>query len=202
MSRTACLTAFLALAAAGTASPLAAQSTRQSTKPATAAVGSDSVDRAMVALLSQADQAEIAQVRQAAPTLKDADVKKYAQMLIDDHTRAYSEVSAIAAKLGYPATTTRYSMPPADPVMPPIAKPVERPGPSPSEPMRIDPNPDREFIEAQITAHQQLLSQLPGSDSAIQNRELREHVGETRRVVQTHLTEARRLRDKIAGAIP
>jgi predicted outer membrane protein len=157
----------------------------------------------VVALLSKADQAEIAQVRQAAPTLKDPDVKKYAQMLIDDHTKAFSAVTAIGAKLGYPSAASRNMMPPADP-MPAAAKPYERPGPSPSDPASAAQvnNPDREFIEGQITGHQQLISQLPANDAAIQNQELRTYVGQVRLAVQTHLSEARRLRDKVAGAMP
>lgn len=202
MSRTPYLTAFLALATVASASSIPAQSVTQGTKPVAAAPASDSVDRVVYAILSKADQNEIARVRQVAPTLRDADVKKYAQMLIDDHTRSFNTLSAIGTKLGYPSSTPMRSPPPADPVIPAVAKPSEPPGPSAPESVPLATNPDREFIEAQITAHQQLLSQLPGNDSAIQNEALRTHVGEVRRVVQTHLTEARRLRDKVAGAMP
>ena len=137
----------------------------------------DSVDRALVMTLSKADHDEIGAANAALPTLKDPEVKAFAQMMANDHTHALNELTTIATRLHYPldpgALTAGTGM-----------------------------TSDAQFIEGQITDHQQLLGELPGSDAQIHDQALRAHLASTRHAVQAHLEKAKSLQSKLSGTMP
>ena len=56
-------------------------------------------------------------------------------------------------------------------------------------------NPDQVYIDAQVTAHQQVLEKLRGSK--IKDKELKKHVSEVKKTVESHLTEAKRIQSKL-----
>jgi predicted outer membrane protein len=56
-------------------------------------------------------------------------------------------------------------------------------------------NPDQVYMDAQVTAHQQVLEKLRGVK--IKDKELKQHVTEVKKTVQAHLTEAKKIQSKL-----
>jgi putative membrane protein len=146
--------------------------------PAPHRVSPDSADRALVTTLSKADHDEIAMSRSALPSLKDPDVKRFAQLMIDDHTSALSGLTMIASRLHYPLA------------------------PDPMGPMGTGVTTDAQFVASQITDHEQLLGVLPTNDQMIKDPGLRTHLADTRRAVQSHLDRAKNLQTKLSTMSP
>jgi putative membrane protein len=154
---------------AQTSTPVAQQMARATT--------SDSADRALIMALTRADGDEVAMARAVLPTLRDAELKRFAQRMIDDHGAHLTATTAIATRLKYsvaPATT-----------------------PAPSSGVT-----DVQFINAQVTGHQQVLGQLPNDPSTIQDAGLKQHVVETKEVVQMHLEDAKRIQARLTTRTP
>jgi putative membrane protein len=136
------------------------------------------LERTLIITLTKADRDEVLMARAALPTLQDADVKRYAQRMIDDHTAHLTAINVIAARLRLlPAPdTTRGGEPAA--------------------------TTDTGYINAMVAGHQQLLGQLPADASGVQDQGLRQNLAETRRTVQAHLDEAIRIKARLAGRAP
>jgi putative membrane protein len=169
------LTAFLTITGVSAAN---AQMTARSMPPTGRAARSDSADRQMVFTLVRADREEVAMGRNALPTLQDAEVKKFAQRMIDDHGADLTAVSTIGTRLGFTL--------PTDPV----------------EPSSTTGTTDAQYITMQVTGHRQLLSQLPAEPTTLQDPGLRRQVTNTRRAVQMHLDDAVRLQARLGGKMP
>lgn len=146
--------------------------------PTTAPAAPVNPDRALIATLTTADRDQVLMARAALPTLQDAELKRYAQKMIDDHTAHLNATSAIATRL----------------VIPPEAETT--PG------GQAAATTDAAYVAAMVTEHQQLLSQLPADGNTIQDSALRQLLTDTRTAVRTHLDEATRIKTRLAGRAP
>lgn len=90
-------TAFQALLGAILAAPLGASGQAQ---PSTTAL--DKSDQQIVVAMAQANMAEVEAGKIALANGHSADVKAFAQRMVDDHTKALGEVSALAQAKGIP----------------------------------------------------------------------------------------------------
>jgi predicted outer membrane protein len=61
------------------------------------------------------------------------------------------------------------------------------------------PPTDRQFIDAMVVNHQQLLGKLPEDGRGIKDKELRSYVSDVRKSVQRHFTMARDIQTKMGG---
>ncbi len=61
------------------------------------------------------------------------------------------------------------------------------------------PPTDRQFIDAMVVNHQQLLGKLPEGGRGIKDKELRSYVSDVRKSVQRHFTMARDIQTKMGG---
>jgi putative membrane protein len=206
MRTSAILAAALVLAAATSAS-LAAQAGVSTDAKATAV---DTTERGYVELLTKAHTSEIDAGRKALATTQNADVRTFAQRLVDDHTRALEKLGPVAARFGSgPLASARageMSLPSASPT------PRDTTLPSPDAGMAAgatvdsaarstpqSPTSDKQFIDAMVTGHQQLLGKLPEDGRGIKDKELRNIVSDTRKSVQRHFTMAREIQTKMGG---
>ena len=165
------ITALSISGVTATSAQAAYQGSAPAARPA-AAAPSDSVDRAVVAALTKANRDEVAMARSAQASLQDAEVKRFAQRMIDDHSAGLTAITSIATRLNYPL---------------------------PSDPAAAGGmgTTDARYLSAQVLGHQQLLGQLPTNVSTIQDPGLRQHVTDTRKTVEMHLADAKRLQDKV-----
>jgi putative membrane protein len=152
-----------------------AQSADRPLRPLDRSASPDSADRALVLTLSKADRDEVAMSRAALPALRDPDVKKYAQMMVDDHTHNLAEVTSIAHRLGYPLAP--------EGMMAGMGTVTS----------------DAQYLSSEVAGHQSLLAELPMSDTAIKDAALRTQLGTTRQAVQNHLDKAKGLQMKVSG---
>ena len=58
-------------------------------------------DRALLTTLTKADRDEVLMARAALPTLQDAEVKRFAQRMIDDHSAHLNATTTIATRLNF-----------------------------------------------------------------------------------------------------
>jgi putative membrane protein len=137
---------------------------------------SDSMSRAVARTLLKADRDEAAFAKSVLPNLHDPEVRRFAQWMMDQHSAALVKVTAIGQRLRIPTE-------PADSFVTSGYAAVT----------------DSQYIDGQVIAHQQLLGRLPLYDSAITDKELRDHVGEVRKTVQAHLDEAKRILGRLQG---
>lgn len=135
-------------------------------------------DHRLVTTFTKVDRDEVLMARAALPTLQDAEVKRYAQRMIDDHTAHLASTTAIGARLQVPQ-----------------AAEVTPGG-------EAAPTTDADYLTAMVTGHQQLLSQLPADPSTIQDPALRQLLADTRRTVQGHLDDAIRIKARLSGRAP
>lgn len=61
------------------------------------------------------------------------------------------------------------------------------------------PATDKQFIDAMVVNHQQLLGKLPEDGRGIKDKELRSYVSDVRKSVQRHYTMARDIQTKMGG---
>ena len=81
---------------------VAAVSAGAQTMDTPAASALNKADQAIVAGMARASMAEIAAARLALANSQSADVKAFAQQMIDDHTKALNDVTALAQNKGAP----------------------------------------------------------------------------------------------------
>lgn len=146
--------------------------------PATGAtMRASSGDSTLIAALIVADRSEIAYSRSALPVLKDAELKRLAQKIVEEHTTHEAATTHLAARLMIPSPSSSPAMEPA-------------------------PTSDAQYVAALVTHHQQLLASLPADASTIQDPGLRDHVAATRQAVQMHLDQATKIQARLAGRAP
>lgn len=179
----------------------------------------DTTDQALIGLMTKAHNDEIAAGQKALSSTKDDNVRRFAQKIVDDHTKALAKLTPIATRMG--GSDMASMSPSADPQMPPSTRDTTLPKPDEgmgamgdsakmkagSDSMKAEPSgvsidappTDRQFIDAMVVNHQQLLGKLPEEGRGVKDKELREYVASTRKSVQNHFTMARDIQTKMGG---
>lgn len=146
-------------------------------------------DGNIVAKLGWADSVEIEQAKLAQTKARSADVKAFAKMMIDDHTKMMKAGKDVATKAGI--------------------TPIPIPG---------DPDPaaasakmdalkgasgaafDSLYIQTAVEDHTKVLGFINSSMGSAQNADLKAHLDKGKPTVQHHLDEAKALQGKLGGA--
>jgi predicted outer membrane protein len=178
------------------------------------AVAADTTERGYVELLTKAHTTEIEAGRNALATTQNADVRAFAQKLVDDHTKALERLTPVATRLGAstmagmtpaagtPTDSMGTTAPQRDSTLPPASAGMGA-GATPDSGLArstpASPTSDKQFIDAMVVGHQQLLGKLPEDGRGIKDKELRTIVSDTRKSVQKHFTMAREIQTKMGG---
>ena len=133
---------------------------------------------------ASSDMFEIESSQLAANQAENADVKNYARMMIDDHTKTTNELKTIAASVE-PRLTVSPTLPPEmqtklDQLK--NAKGAEF---------------DRMYITQQVPAHENALQLHRGFAQNGQEKQLKDFAQKTSEAVQKHLTEAQQISTKM-----
>lgn len=188
---------------------------RSASNTGTTIVVADSTDPEVVSFLVQANRDEIRAARGILTTTRNADVRAFAQRMVDDHGKALTRVTAIGTRLGYPISDSTANRPdmavPSTDSMPHHGDSTNvhqdhpsgdsnsvssRPFPRTDDSTGVSAGPhgaDHAYVDAQVAAHQQVLDKLQSAAPGIKDAELKKFVGEVQKTVKAHLAEAKRL---------
>jgi putative membrane protein len=160
-----------------------------SAAPSTTAADSLSVpadDAGMMAVEKTIDDAEVDAARLAIEKAQNADVKKYAQDMIDAHSKDKREVEQLEKSANVTAT-----MMPSGGILATLHASHEK---TMNELRTVTGAEfDRQYVKAQVTAHTQALDVLRRMESAAQNAQVKAHLAKVIPVVQGHLDRATQL---------
>lgn len=142
----------------------------------------------MMALIGASNAGEIATSKAAQPKLTDSEVKSFARRMIDEHTTMQGMADKLATKL---------NVTPGTPQMATDKKSMANQMAEQLGTAAKGAGLDRQYIDGQVQAHQQTLTELQGMQNT-QNAELRTLITTAIPKVQAHLTEAQRLQGKLS----
>jgi putative membrane protein len=187
---------LLAVAALASCGKQSDQTTSSSTTPpsdqtTTSATGSTMPnDAEIAAIVLVANDADIANGRQAQSKSKNSDVRAFANQMVTDHASVNDKAKALATKLN----------------LVPQENDASRMAKSEQDSVRsqIDHKSgtdfDRAYVDNEVALHEKVLNDL---DQTLipnaQNPELKQLLTETRPVVAGHLEHARQLQSKLSG---
>jgi putative membrane protein len=165
-----------------------ARGTAQEPAPMPTDTKADLSDASILAIGGTAHQIEIDAGKAAVAKTQNADVKAFAQMMVDDHTAALAQGKALGEKLGItPAEddTTKGMRAKADAKQQQMAK-------------MTGTDFDKAYVADQVLAHQEVLDKLdneliPSAD----NTELKDMLTSLRGKVAQHLEHAKMLQTKM-----
>jgi len=138
-----------------------------------------------VRMAGSSDLFEIQSSQAALQTARNAEVRRFAQTMIDHHTMTTNEVTAAARSAG---------MSPPPPSLAPHHATLLRQLQATSGAAR-----ERLYVQQQVTAHQEALALHTGYSRAGDTPALQAVAARAVPIVQQHLTEAQRLRGTLGG---
>lgn len=157
--------------------------------PAPAPVAETITDGHILEVVKTANTGEIEQAKLAKTKSKDARVKKYADMMVKEHSDASAKTDALAKKAGIePKSSTASSALATD------AKET-----STALSSQTGKEFDKAYIDAQVKAHQTVLETIEGKLlPAAQNADVKTHLESVRGKVTHHLAEAKEIQKQLA----
>jgi putative membrane protein len=139
---------------------------------------------AYVRMAASSDQYEIGSSQMVLGAAQNADVRRFAQMMIDHHTQTTQQLTTAAMAAG---------------LTPPAA-------PDPSKAAMLSALQaaqgtarERLYVRQQLMAHQEALALHQGYASSGDNAQLRAVAGQAVPIIQQHLTEIRRINTAMGG---
>ena len=179
--------------AAGTAAPMTetAPPSAAEPQPAAAPARQPMTDEQIAAITDAANSAEIDQAKLAQKNAKNARVKKFAAMMITDHTQAKQKQKQLLGKL----TVTPSSNP--------MSTKLDTESQQKLEELKALKGAefDTAYIDAQVDAHQRVLDSLDNElIPDAKNAEFKALLGEIRPKVAAHLAEAKEIQQALLEA--
>lgn len=173
----------LAIAAAALGACTTAGMGAASEGGAASSVAPTSAD-AYVRMAASSDQYEIGSSQMVLAGAQNADVRRFAQMMIDHHTQTTRQLTAAATAAG---------------ITPPTS-------PDPSKAAMLSELQaaqggarERLYVRQQLMAHQEALALHQGYAANGDNAQLRAVAGQAVPIIQQHLTEIRRINTAMGG---
>jgi putative membrane protein len=166
--------------------------TLATTPPATATTPTGDVNAAwtdanVVDVLTVANQGEVDYSQIGVDKATDANVKQFAQMMVKDHGAMLESVKSLATRLNVtPAANDK-----ANDLKEENTKDINDLN------AKTGKDFDKEFMDEQIDMHQETLDLLNDLDSRTTNADLKAAIAEAKPKVQTHLDQAKAVKDKI-----
>jgi putative membrane protein len=141
--------------------------------------------QSMLDQLIRAHREEIRLSRSTANATRNADVRRFAQQMTDEHTAALNAAIALSDRLGYlrgdTVTTLSSTMTPPDSGMGGGLSGL------------ADASADQAYVSAMISAHEAVLALLKQRSAKVTDPTVRAMAMETQGAVERHLVEAKRL---------
>lgn len=155
----------------------------------TAAVGGAMSQAEILTAIGTANGSEIAAAKIALKKATNADVKKFAQQMIDDHQKMQGDVDKAVTAQNITAATPVDTMAPAMTAMRDALDSAAR-----------GASFDSAYVDMQVRDHQAALDKLNQAASAEQNAELRNVIQQAIPLVQKHLDRARELQKTLSAS--
>jgi putative membrane protein len=136
-------------------------------------VGKPIDDVAFVKQATESGRKEVAAARDAVPQLKNSELKRIAEMLVNDHSNANARLSKIAEAKGWPVPAPQAAEPPAA-------------GTAIS-------NFDSKWTADMIAGHERSLALYRAQAQSGEDKDLRKYASDTLPTIEHHLAELRSL---------
>lgn len=141
--------------------------------------------QSMLDQLIRAHREEIRLSRSTANATRNADVRRFAQQMTEEHTAALNTAMALSNRLGYmrgdTVTTLSSTMTPTDSGMGGGLSGL------------ADASADQAYVSSMVSAHESLLTLLKQRSAKVIDPTVRAMAMETQAAVERHLVEAKRL---------
>ena len=161
------------------------------TMPAdTAGAGATLTDANIVALLDEANKADSAAGALAVTKATSKEVKDFAKLMMSEHHALREAGQQLAKKL---------NVTPAPPAIDPV-KPLAEGETKALESTPKGPEFDRVYIEQEIAAHKAVLDLAENAHGQAQNEQLKALIEQAKPVIQKHLNQAEKLKEKLGQA--
>jgi putative membrane protein len=147
----------------------------------------DWTDAQILAFASTASSGEIAEAKLAQKKATNPAVKKFAALMIADHTKMLADGNALATKLAITPDTSKGDV--KD-----LAKDGEK-DLKDLEGKKAGKDFDQEYMNKQVDTHQKVLDKLNDASQSVKALELKTAVDESIAKVQGHLTQAKAIKD-------
>ncbi len=144
-------------------------------------------DAQTAAMIQAINHAEISQAKVAEQSAQSPAVKRFAHMMLRDHSKNDSQLASVDKRQGIqPEATSEVQ-----------ALSSQAQETTQQLQARGAGGFDAAYIEAQIKEHQQALDKLDSALASTSNKEFRRFIESTRETVARHLGEAKRLQGKL-----
>ena len=157
---------------------------RESAKPAPASTAAAQDAKGFIEKAAMTDLAERQMAQLALTKASSADVKQYAQKMMEDHTRTTQELTPIAQQKD---------------VQPPRQLDSKHQAMLDRLEKLSGPEFDREYMEIQAQAHQQAVELFQRAAQQAGDKEIQAFAKKTTPALQQHLTEARQVVASLPG---
>lgn len=147
----------------------------------------DWTDAQILAFAATANSGEIQEAKVAQQKATSPAVKKFAALMIADHTKMQADGKALAAKLAITPDTSKSDV--SD-----LAKDGSKDLKDLSN-KKIGKDWDEDYMEKQIDTHQKVLDKLNDASKSAKAPELKSALSEAIAKVQDHLTQAKTIKD-------
>ena len=166
------------------AAPPAAKKEAAAKMDSATAGGFTAADKKLIKAAAQSDETEISMAKLALSKTENADVKKYAQMMVADHGKTTAQLKPIADAAGVPK---------------PDLKPKDKATAAKLEGLSGNKF-DVAYLEANVQAHQATAAKMKALAPAATNPDLKSFAAATLPVVEHHTTMAQELLTKVSAA--
>jgi putative membrane protein len=156
----------------------------------TAAASAPLTDANIVALLDEANKADSAAGALAVTKATSKEVKEFAKLMMSEHHALREAGQQLAKKL---------NVTPAPPAIDPV-KPLAEGETKALESTPKGPEFDRVYIEQEVAAHKAVLDLAENAHGQAQNEQLKALIEQAKPVIQKHLDQAEKLKEKLGQA--
>jgi putative membrane protein len=147
----------------------------------------DWTDAQILAFAATANSGEIKEAKLAQQKATNPAVKKFAALMIADHTKMQADGKALATKLAITPDTSKNDV--SD-----LAKDGSKDIKDLSN-KKVGKDWDEDYMEMQVNTHQKVLDKLNDASMSAKAPELKSALGEAIAKVQDHLTQAKQIKD-------
>jgi putative membrane protein len=147
----------------------------------------DWTDAQILAFAATANSGEIREAKLAKEKATNPAVKKFAALMIADHTKMQADGKALATKLAITPDTSKSDV--SD-----LAKAASKDSKDLSN-KKVGKDWDEDYMEMQVDTHQKVLDKLNDASMSAKAPELKSALTEAIAKVQDHLTQAKQIKD-------
>jgi putative membrane protein len=159
---------------------------------AVAGTKNDWTDAQILGFASTASAGEIQEAQLAKSKATNPAVKKFAQLMISDHTKMLADGKALATKLAITPDTSKSDV--SD-----LAKDAQNDMKDLSD-KKAGKDWDEDYMGKQVDAHQKVLDKLNDASQSVKSPDLKNALNESIAKVQGHLTQAKAIKDNTLKA--